>query len=361
MPDIAPPRAAVRGVLAARRALQAATDRIVPTEMAVFLISVEFIYSRALGTFAELGLADELAKGPATAQELADRLDLDADALHRTLRLLALRGFLRLSADGRFRLTRLGQVVREDHPKSIRSWLRYIMRDSTQLAYAGLTDTVRTGEPSFPAVHGRSVWEHFAQTPEEEQLFASAMRRLTEYDLPSITGGYPWPDSGRVCDVAGGVGTMLAGILRAKPGLQGVLVDAPGVLAEADGYLKAHGVRDRVELSEGDMFAGIEAHADVYTLKDVLHDWDDERCLTVLRTVRAAMPDGARVVLVENLQEPNEPDRISTMVDVQMLTQCDGGRQRSVAELHALLREAGLRPGEVRRTGGPALVEGVAA
>ena len=361
MPAVAPPRLAVRGVLAGRRALQATNDRLVPAEMSVFLISMEFMYSRALGTFAELGLADELHKGPATAAELAERLDLDADALHRVLRLLALRGVLRLSDDGRFRLTRLGEVVRDDHPRSVRSWLRYVMLDSTQRAYAGLTHTVRTGEPSFPAVHGRSVWEHFAQTPDEERLFAASMRRLTEYDLPAITGGYPWPDEGRVCDVAGGVGTMLAGILRAKPRLRGVLVDAPGVLAEAEEYLTRHGVRDRVELSEGDMFAGIDAAADVYTLKDVLHDWDDERCLTVLRTVRAAMPDGARVVLVENLQEPNEPDAVSSMVDVQMLTQCDGGRQRSVDELHALLREAGLRPGEVRRTAGPSLVEGVAA
>lgn len=360
MPDFAPPRTAVRAVLAGRRALQAAADRLVPSEMAAFLLAMDFIYSRALGTFAELGLADELAKGPATAPELAAGKGLDADALHRVLRLLAVRGVVALSRDGRFALTRLGEVCREDHPRSVGPWLRYVMSDATQRAYAGLTDTVRTGEPSFPAVHGRSVWEHFAETPEEERTFAAAMRRLTEFDLPSVTGGYPWPDRGTVCDVAGGVGTLLAGILRAKPGLRGVLVDAPGVLAEADGYLRDRGVRDRVELSEGDMFSRVEARADLYTLKDVLHDWDDERCLKVLQTVRAAMPDGAKVVLVENLQEPNEPDRIATMVDVQMLTQCDGGRQRSVDELHALLREAGLRPGEVRRTGGPALVEGVA-
>jgi len=356
----APPRFAARGVLAGRRALQAAQDRLLPAELAAFLLSVEFIHSRALGTFAELGIADELARRPATAREIAERRGLDADALHRVLRLLALRGVVRLSEDGRFRLTRIGRMVCTDHPKSIRSWVRYVMLDSTQRAYAGLTDTVRTGEPSFPAVHGRSVWGHFADTPEEERLFAACMRRLTEFDLPSITGGYPWPDEGRVCDVAGGVGTMLAGILRAKPRLRGVLVDAPGVLAEAEPYLRDRGVADRVELSPGDMFEHVEARADVYTLKDVLHDWDDERSLRVLKTVRAAMPAGSRVVLVENLQEPNVPDPVASMVDVQMLTQCDGGRQRSVDELHGLLREAGLRPGEVHRTAGPSLVEGLA-
>jgi hypothetical protein len=355
----APPRFAARGVLGALRGLERVSDRLVPADVAAFLISVDFIYSRALGTFAELGIADQLDK-PRTAAEIATTLDLDADALHRVMRLLALRGVLRLSKDGRFRLTRIGKRLRTDHPKSMRSWVRYALLDSTQQAWAGLTDTVRTGEPSFPAVHGRSVWDHFAATPEEERLFASCMRRLTQLDLPAITGGYPWPETGTVCDVAGGVGTLLAGILRARPRLNGVLVDAPGVLGEASPYLDEAGVRERVTLSEGNMFERVDARADVYTLKDVLHDWDDERCLTILKTLRAAMPPGSRVVLVENLQEPNVPDPVGSMVDLQMLTQCDGGRQRSVTELHDLLRRADLRPGEVRKTAGPALVEGIA-
>ena len=163
-----------------------------------------------------------------------------------------------------------------------------------------------------------------------------------------------------MCDVAGGVGTLLAAILRDRPALRGVLVDAPGVLAEAEGFLAGEGLADRVDRSPGDMFERIDAVADLYVLKDVLHDWDDERSLRILRTVRAAMPTGARVVLVETLQDPDRPDPIASLVDVHMLTQCDGGRQRSVAELHALLREAGLRPGAVHRTAGPGLVEGVA-
>jgi len=359
MPDRPAPRAAVRAVLAARAAARRAADRIGPRDLALFELSFGFASSRMLATFAELGVADHLDR-PRTAQDLAGELGVDADALHRVLRGLALGGVVRLDRRGRFALTRRGRLLREDHPQSIRAWVRYVMLDSTQAAWAGLTDTVRTGAPSFPAVHGRSVWEHFAEHPEEERLFAASMRRVTEFDLPSITGGYPWPDRGTVCDVAGGTGTMLAGILRARPDLDGVLVDAPGVLAEAEQHLARAGVRDRVTLSAGDLFAGMRAEADVYTLKDVLHDWDDERCLTILRTVRAAMPAGSRVVLVETLQDPNVPHPIASLADVQMLTQCDGGRQRSVAELHALLRGAGITPGTVRRTAGPALVEGYA-
>ena len=108
--------------------------------------------------------------------------------------------------------------------------------------------------------------------------------------------------------MAGGVGTLLAAILDARPGLRGVLVDAPGVLAEADGWLSGRGLRDRVELAEGDIFQSLSAKADVYLLKNILHDWDDEACATILRTVRATMPAGARLVMVEYLQERNVPN-----------------------------------------------------
>ncbi len=163
-----------------------------------------------------------------------------------------------------------------------------------------------------------------------------------------------------MCDVAGGIGTVLVGVLAARPGLRGVLVEAPGVLEEAARHLSAAGVRDRVTLDAGDMFAGIEATADVYVMKDILHDWDDERCARILATGRAAMPSGSRLVLVEGVLERNEVDPIVALVDAHMLTQTDGGRQRSVAELQALLSGAGLEPGAVRRTAGPALVEGLA-
>ena len=360
MSDRAPPRAAVRAVLATRAAAQRAADAIGPADLSLFELSFAFAFSRMLGTFAELGVADVLEE-PRTAEELARKLSVNADALHRMLRALALRGVVSIDSVGRFSLTGRGQMLRSDHPQSLRPWLLYIMAPSTQAAWAHLTQTVRTGEPSFPAVHGRSVWEYFSLHPDEERLFAATMRRVTEFDLPAITGGYPWPDQGTVCDVAGGVGTMLAGILRAKPGLRGVLVDGPGVLAEAEAHLARVGVRDRVELSEGNIFSRVSAKADFYTLKDVLHDWDDERCRTILKTVRAAMPRGSRIVLIETLQERNTPETIASVVDIQMLTQCDGGRQRSVDELHALLRSADLTPGQVRLTAGPALVEGSAA
>jgi hypothetical protein len=343
-----------------RGALQALADRIVPAHIALFDKTVGIARTQVIGAVAELGVADELGRGGATAAELARRLNVDEDALHRVLRAAAVEGIVKVDASGRFRLARLGRALRSDDPKNVRAWARYIALPSTTSAWAGLPESVRTGRSAFRHRHGMSVWQWFAEHPEEERLFARAMRRLTEEDAPAVVAAYPWPQSGTVCDVAGGVGTLLAAVLEARPGLAGVLVDAAGVLAEAEGHLRERGLRERVELVEGDIFERVEARADVYLLKDVLHDWDDEASARILATVRATMPSGARLVLVETLQERNEPDLVASLSDIQMLTQCEEGRQRSAGELAALLSGAGLSPGAVRETIGPALVEATA-
>ena len=360
MPDRPPPRPLVRAVIAARRALLNAADRLVPAPMALFDKTIGLGRTHVLGTLAELGVADLLAERAQTAEELAPQLQVDADALHRVLRAAAVEGLVKMDRRGRFELARLGQPLRTDHPSSMRDWARYIALGSTAAAWADLGETVRTGQSAFRRVHGKSVWDWFSEHPEEERAFAGAMRRITEEVAPGIVGGYDWPQGGVVCDVAGGVGTLLAAILRSRDDLRGVLVDGPGVLAEADTWLSDQGLRDRVELAPGNIFERVEAKADVYLLKDVLHDWDDAACAKILATVRATMPPGTRLVLVEDLQERNRPEPMASLTDLQMLTQCDEGRQRSRDELTALLRGAGLKPGQLRLTFGPALVEGVA-
>lgn len=360
MPDRAPPRAAVRAVTRTRRALLAAADRLIPAQFALFDKTIGVGRTHVLGTLAELGVADLLAERPQTAAELAPQLGVDADALHRVLRASSVEGLVKLDRRGQFSLTRLGEQLRSDAPHSMRDWARYMALASTTSAWADLETSVRTGSSAFPRVHGKSVWDWFAEHPDEERAFAGAMRRLTEEVAPAIVGGYDWPRDAVVCDVAGGVGTLLAAILRSRADLRGVLVDGPGVLAEADAWLERQGLRERVELRPGNIFERVDAQADVYLLKDVLHDWGDEPSMRILATVRATMAPGSRVVLVEDLQERNVASPTASLTDLQMLTQCDDGRQRSAEELKALLAGAGLRPGAVTLTAGPALVEGFA-
>jgi hypothetical protein len=354
-----PPPAAVRAGLWIRRALQRAGDRLLPAEALAWELVTSLQTTSVIAALVEVGAFDALGRGPASPAALATELDLHANTLERVLRQAADEGLVRRRG-GAYELTAVGEAFREEHSPTISYWARHMNTAAIQRAWAELPAAIRTGEPSFPAVHGKSIWQHFAENPDEERLFANAMRELTGLVKAWAVHGYPWPESGNICDVAGGSGPLLAAILAARPRLRGSLVEAPGVLPEADRHLAAAGVRERVELIEGNIFERVDAQADLYTLKDILHDWDDERSLQILRTVGAAMAPGAKLVLVETLLDPDDPDPIATRIDLHMLTQCDGGRQRSAAELQALLAEAGLRPGEVHRTGGPAMVEGIA-
>jgi len=332
MPPVPPPLAVDAG-LALRRGLLRAADALLPPMAVMWDRTMGIERTQVIGALAELGVADALDSGPLTAVELASRVGADADALHRVLRAAAVDGLVRLDRRGRFRLTRLGRTLRSDDAASLRPWARYMALRSTGAAWGDLTESVRTGRSAFRRVHGASVWDWFAEHPDEERLFAAAMRALTEFDAPAIAAAEFWPERGTVCDVAGGTGSLLAAIIAERPELRGVLVEAPGVLAEAD----------------------------VYLLKNVLHDWDDETSAKILAAVRATMAPGTRLVLVEQLQERNRPHPFASLTDLQMLTQCEDGRERSPHELRDLLTGAGLRPGRVERVSVSALVEGVAS
>ena len=355
-----PPPPLIDFGLGLRRLLLRAADALLPANAVMWQRTMALGRAQVVFVVAELGVADALAGGKATAAGLARRLEVDEDALHRVLRAAADDGLLRLDRRGRFALTRLGATLRSDADHSMRPWARYLALASTRAAWADLGESVRTGEAAFPRVHGTSVWSWFAEHPEEERLFAAAMQAMTEFEAPVLARSELFADRGTHCDVAGGAGTLLAALLDQRPGLRGVLVEAPGVLPEAERYLAGRGVLERAELVVGDMFEGIEARADVYSLKNILHDWDDERSVQILRNVRATMPAGSRVVVIEQRQERNRPEPFASITDLQMLTQCDDGRERSEDELRALLGAAGLEPGRSGRAGVHQLVEGVA-
>jgi hypothetical protein len=180
------------------------------------------------------------------------------------------------------------------------------------------------------------------------------MRRATTISGPAIARAYPWPKGGVVCDVAGGVGTLLAAIVGGtNAGLRGVLVDAPEVIAEAPAFLAGCGLADRIDAVDGDIFGTITATADVYLLKDILHDWDDDSCRKILNTITSAMPSGSRLVVIEAIEERYRPNPLAPFLDLLMVSFTEGGRQRCVEELVALLFVAGLRPTGSIRTAGP--------
>ena len=295
--------------------------------------------SQALHVAATLKLADLLARGPRTSDDLAAATEAHADALYRLLRALAAIGVFKELEGRRFELTPLGDGLRSDVPVSIRGWAAFIGRQYHWNAWSALLHSVRTGENAFQHVHGTDVWTYRAERPEEAEIFDAAMTSQTSRQESAILDAYDFGRFGEIVDIAGGRGRLLASILKKHPNVRGVLFDQPHVISQAGDLLEP--VDDRCRLVGGSFFESVPGGADAYLLKSIIHDWEDEESIAILRTVRAAMPAHGVVLVIErDLGSPNEnaPTKFS---DLNMLV-APGGRERTEDEYASLFAAAGL-------------------
>lgn len=345
-PALLPPQLQQAG-LALRSWTRKLTSRPFPADMILLELSMGFAVSTMIAAVVRHGIADELGDGSATAAKLATDLGLDADTVHRMLRALADYDIVHVNDAGEFRLTRVGQLLRSDHADGMVPWLKYLDSDATQAAWRNLDASLIEGGSPFVHANGMSIWDWFTTHRQEGDTFGEAMARITGFELPSILSSYPWPRTGVICDIAGGTGTLLGSILRKRPDTAGVLVDYADRFSAAQQRLRELGVDERVQTKPGNIFELIDVVADLYLLKDILHDWDDDSCRQILRTVRAAAPTGSTLLIIEQLQPLNASTFPTSLVDMHMLTQTDGGRQRSAAQLHELMRDAKFAPGPI--------------
>lgn len=345
-PAVLPPQLQQAG-LVLRSWSRKITSRPFPADMILFELSMGFAVSAMIAAVVRHGIADALGDESATAAKLATDLDVDADTVHRMLRALADYDIVQVNGAGEFRLTRVGQLLRSDHADGMVPWLNYLDSDATQSAWRNLDASLVDGGSPFVQANGMSIWDWFTTHRQEGDTFGEAMARMTGFELPSILASYPWPPTGTICDIAGGTGSLLGSIIERRPKTSGVLVDFADRFSAAQVRLRELGVADRVQTKAGNMFELIDVAADLYLLKDILHDWDDDSCRQILRTVRAAAPTGSTLLIIEQLQPPNASTFPTSLVDMHMLTQTDGGRQRSAAELHELMSAAEFKPGPI--------------
>src|SRR5215212_813859 len=279
--------------------------------------------SQAIHVAAALGIADELADGPRAVGDLASATATHADTLRRLLRALAAVEVLREEPDGTFGLTALGEELRG--PAGLIA--AFIGRPYHWTAWGQLLHSVRTGENAFRAVHGVDVWEYRAQHPEEGAIFDAAMTGLSRRVNAAVAAAHDFGRYGVLVDVGGGHGALLAGILDRHPGVRGVLFDQPAVVA---------GAEDGFEVVGGSFFEFVPEGGDAYLLKSVLHDWEDEAAIAILRTCRRAARAGTALLVIER-----EFDLPATKFsDLNMLVG-PGGRERAPEEYAALLAAAG--------------------
>lgn len=299
-----------------------------------------------------LGLPDRLAAGERTSLDLAAETAADASSLDRLLRALSSVGLTDEVEPGRYRLTPVGSLLRTTSPMYA---VARVSTDETIVeGWRDLDHSVRSGRPVFDRDHGTDFFTHLARDPELSALFNAAMGEGTEDTAAALAKHYDFARFRTVVDVGGGNGTLLAAILAAEPALRGIVYDSREGVAEAPETLGAAGVADRCAVRVGDFFETVPGGGDVYLLKNVLHDWDDERAARILANCRRAMPANGRVLLVESVlparvDPAGPPD--AYLMDINMLVNF-GGRERTETEFGALLTAAGFAPGRAIRLAG---------
>jgi hypothetical protein len=302
-------------------------------------------------TVARFELPDHLAQGPRAAGELARLVGADPGALERLLRAAASVGILRETERGVYASTPLGDTLRREGPGSVRDLVVAELEPGHWLPWGHLVDAIKTGQSPATAVLGADTWSYYAKNQEEGATFARGMSNLSAIIAAETVPAYDFSRSERIVDVGGSEGVMLSAALRAAPAARGVLFDLPDVIARGRAAVAAHGLGERIEAVAGDFLKEVPAGGDLYMLKTVLHDWDDNHALTILENVCRAARPGARVIVVEMLvPEAVSPSPVHLM-DLDMLVML-GGRERTADELAALFGAAGLRFGRVVPTRG---------
>lgn len=296
--------------------------------------------SQAVYAASKLGIADYLDAGPRKAAELANQIDCHAGALHRLLRALASAGLFKETEDHRFSLTEVGDCLRTDSPDSARN-SSIMVSEIMYQTWGELLHSIQTGESAFAKVHGAPIFEYFAANEQQARIFDAGMISWMQEEADAIVGAYEWPDEGRVVDIGGGSGGMLLTLLNRHPQLMGVIFDLPEVVDRNRALHESDDTYTCCELQGGNFFSSVPDGADIYLLRNIIHDWDDEQSLKILRNCREVCNPTSKVLLMEYvIPEGNDPFA-AKWLDLMMLVG-PGGQERTETEYRDLLDAAGL-------------------
>jgi hypothetical protein len=314
--------------------------------------------SQALYVAAKLGVADLLADGPRPVEALAAATQTDTPSLRRVLRALASVGVFTEARPGTFALTPLAALLQTRTPDSMRA-LAIMYAEEQYRAWGDLLHSVQTGATAFERQFGTSYFVYLAQHPEADRVFNEAMTGWTTQLVGAVVDAYDFSPFQTIVDVGGGYGTLLVAMLRSNPAARGILFDQPHVVAAAGEQMVVAGVAERCTTVGGDFFVEVPAGGDAYVLAQILHDWNDERSVTILQQCRRVMPAHGKLLVIELVLPPGEEPFFGKWLDLHMLVLV-GARERTAAEYGALFHTAGFELARVVPTpAGPSVVEAV--
>ncbi len=294
--------------------------------------------SKPLYAAAELGIADLLSEGPKSIQELARDSQSHAPSLYRMMRALASVGIFSETEDNRFELTPMADYLKTG---AMRSVALMFNSDWSDQAWRYFLDGIKTGDTPFEKAHGLPVSAWLEENARAAQVFNEANAIKAGSSHSAIVEAYDFSGIHTLTDVGGGLGILMAEILTVNPFMEGVLAEIPSVVEKAKEVILARGLEDRCRVVECDFFRRIPSGSDAYLMSNILHDWPDEQCLSILTNCHRAMKPGSKLLVVEMLIPPGNEPSVAKLLDLEMFV-TTGGRERTEAEFDNLFRSSGF-------------------
>jgi len=300
------------------------------------------LVSESIHVVAQLGVADLLADGPKSIEQLAKATGADVTSLGRVLRALARFGVFSQDAAGQFALGHLGEFLKRDVPGSLHPAALFFGGETGASTIQLLLDCVRTGESATHKLDGsKPLFEWLQGDPERTKLFHSVMTSFSTLHLTGVLEVYDFSRAKKIVDVGGGHGKIISEILKKSPEMRGVLFDLPHAREGGQRAITQAGLHDRCEVISGDFFVSVPTGADAYLLSRVIHDWDDKKTITILKNVRTAIVPHGRLILLEMMLRPEGKGVYPILSDLNMLL-LTGGCERTEDEYRGLYRAAGF-------------------
>ncbi len=312
--------------------------------------------SKPVYVAAELGLADLLAEGSKSIEELALASRSHAPSLYRMMRALASVGIFAETKDKRFELTPMAEFLKSG---AMRSFALMFNSDWSDKAWLHFIDSVKTGDTAFEKAHGMPVSDWLERNPRAAEVFNEANAVKAAHSHRAIIDVYDFSGINTLTDIGGGLGALMAEILQANPSMKGIVADIHSVTQKGEEFIRSRGLEDRCKTVECDFFKDIPAGSDGYLMSHILHDWPDDRCKKILRNCHKAMKPESTLLVVEMIVPPGNQPSIAKLLDLEMLV-TTGGRERTEEEFKTLLDSSGF---ELSRTistqGGISVIEGI--
>lgn len=325
-----------------------------PPNIALQQLGIGHWIAQSLYAVAKLGVADTMAQGPRSVEDVAKEVGANAGALYRLLRALASVGVFTEVEPRKFALTPLSNFLKSDTPGSLRP-LIILTGEMDWKPWENILHSVRTGGTAADHVYGTNMFNQLQKDPQLFGTFATAMTSFTTQTAQAVCAAYDFSSFGKIVDVGGGLGHLITAILKVATNTNGVLMDLPPAADAARGLIAAAGLTERCEAVGGDFFASVPAGGDAYVLASIIHDWDEERALAILGNVRKAMSPSSKLLLVEMVIPPGDIPFPGKLLDLEMLV-VFGGKERTEAEYRDLLKSAGFAVERVLPTFSPASI-----